>query len=566
MYLKKVFILSLLIFIVFTFSTIHQKIAVSALSFTVNSTLDINDINPGDGICETQPGNGVCTLRAAISEANTTPVSDTITLPAGTFAIALTGTNENTNQSGDFDISQPLIIQGAGQSQTIIDGGGIDRIFDVNPQNNTTNVISSSFSNLTLQNGSITVPLEPIVYSPRIDAGSAIRGIRSNVTVERVTFQNNSSIAEGALAVAFSTIEVSNSRFNGNTATTGGGISLLYPGISNITNTVFTNNIVTGSGGAFAFIGNGTNSVRINSSIVENNTAQNGGGIYHCEIPGTGGLINSIDDSLYITDTLISNNTASNNGGGIQSCGGHLQLLRSLVENNTAVNNGGGISVYDEIQNILAVPYTSNIELLNSTMYGNSSQVGGAASLVLGQTTFPLPQMRVFINNSTIARNTTSNSSSAALDVNLYNGQYSVSNSIVAENTGGNCTPLPDLELVSYDFTKPNLTNDESCRFTLQNQSPNFGTYGVNGAANGLRNLPLTQNSAAVNSGDQATCLSNDQLSSSRPFYSICDLGAVEYRGVLNQNSSGSNTTNNNTTSSNTRSVLIRTGGSGTLQ
>jgi CSLREA domain-containing protein len=562
--MKKVFIWSLLVFIVFTFSITNQKITVSALSFTVNSTLDINDINPGDGICETQTGNGVCTLRAAVSEANSTPAIDTITLPAGTFAITLTGTNENTNQSGDFDISQPLIIQGAGQSQTIIDGGGIDRIFDINPQNNSASVISSSFSNLSLQNGSVTGPLEPIVYSPRIDGGSAVRGIRSNVTVDQVTFQNNSSIAEGALAVAFSTIEVTNSRFNGNTATTGGGINLLFPGISNITNTVFTNNIVTGSGGAFAFIGNGINSVRINSSIVENNSAQAGGGIYHCEIPGTGGSIN-VNDSIYITDTLISNNTASNNGGGIQSCGGHLQLLRSLVENNSAVNNGGGIGLYDEIQNILAVPYTSNIELLNSTMYGNSSQVGGAASLVLGQTTTPLPQMRVFINNSTIARNTTSNSNSAALDVNLYNGQYSVSNSIVAENTGGNCTPLPDLEQVSYDFTKPNLTNDESCRFTLQNQSPNFGTYGVNGAANGLRNLPLTQNSVAVNSGDQTTCLSNDQLSSSRTIYGICDLGAVEYRGVLNQNSSGSNTTNN-TTSSNTRSVLIRTGGSGALQ
>ncbi|HTO74935.1 MAG TPA: CSLREA domain-containing protein, partial [Thermoanaerobaculia bacterium] len=38
--------------------------------FTVNSTGDAHDANPGDGICETAPGNGVCTLRAAIDEAN----------------------------------------------------------------------------------------------------------------------------------------------------------------------------------------------------------------------------------------------------------------------------------------------------------------------------------------------------------------------------------------------------------------------------------------------------------------------------------------------------------------
>ena len=36
----------------------------------VNSTADQTDINPGNGICETQAGNGICTLCAAIIEAN----------------------------------------------------------------------------------------------------------------------------------------------------------------------------------------------------------------------------------------------------------------------------------------------------------------------------------------------------------------------------------------------------------------------------------------------------------------------------------------------------------------
>jgi CSLREA domain-containing protein len=39
-------------------------------TFFINSTADQTDINPGNGICETQAGNGVCTLRAAITEAN----------------------------------------------------------------------------------------------------------------------------------------------------------------------------------------------------------------------------------------------------------------------------------------------------------------------------------------------------------------------------------------------------------------------------------------------------------------------------------------------------------------
>ncbi len=40
----------------------------SALTFTVNSTGDGGDINPGDGVCD--DGTGDCTLRAALMEAN----------------------------------------------------------------------------------------------------------------------------------------------------------------------------------------------------------------------------------------------------------------------------------------------------------------------------------------------------------------------------------------------------------------------------------------------------------------------------------------------------------------
>src|SRR6267142_2371732 len=52
-----------------------------AATFTVNSTADAVEWNPGDGICETAAGNGVCTLRAAIQETNALPGADIINLP-----------------------------------------------------------------------------------------------------------------------------------------------------------------------------------------------------------------------------------------------------------------------------------------------------------------------------------------------------------------------------------------------------------------------------------------------------------------------------------------------------
>ena len=53
-----------------------------AATFTVNSPADVDDANPGNGVCETAPGNGACTLRAAIQEANALAGTDTIILPS----------------------------------------------------------------------------------------------------------------------------------------------------------------------------------------------------------------------------------------------------------------------------------------------------------------------------------------------------------------------------------------------------------------------------------------------------------------------------------------------------
>jgi CSLREA domain-containing protein len=47
--------------------------ASAASIFTVNSTGDAADSNPGDGICN--DGTSACTLRAAIQEANTLQLS-----------------------------------------------------------------------------------------------------------------------------------------------------------------------------------------------------------------------------------------------------------------------------------------------------------------------------------------------------------------------------------------------------------------------------------------------------------------------------------------------------------
>ena len=80
----------------------------------VNSTTDMVDANPGNGVCETAPGNNVCTLRAAIQESNALAGADSITLPAGTYILGIAGDGEDASATGDLDIIGDLTINGAG--------------------------------------------------------------------------------------------------------------------------------------------------------------------------------------------------------------------------------------------------------------------------------------------------------------------------------------------------------------------------------------------------------------------------------------------------------------------
>ena len=86
--------------------------AAEAATIIVNTTADAVDANPGDGVCD--DGTGNCTLRAAIMEANALAGADTITVPAGTYTLAIAGTDEDAGATGDLDITDDLTIVGAG--------------------------------------------------------------------------------------------------------------------------------------------------------------------------------------------------------------------------------------------------------------------------------------------------------------------------------------------------------------------------------------------------------------------------------------------------------------------
>src|SRR5262245_5973271 len=97
---------------------------------TVTTTADELD---GGTLADRAGPDGKLSLREAISVANLSAGPDVILLPSGTYGITIAGTGEDTNATGDFDITGDLTIQMAPGALTrpIIDGNGLDRVFDI---------------------------------------------------------------------------------------------------------------------------------------------------------------------------------------------------------------------------------------------------------------------------------------------------------------------------------------------------------------------------------------------------------------------------------------------------
>lgn len=143
---------------------------------------DINNLagNPGT--------DGFVSLCEAIIAANTTSGADTINLAAGAHTISLAGTAENAAATGDFDITESLTLVGVGQgtnpvTDTIIDGGGSDRVFQV------FSGVTAVFQDMTIQNGTTFDNGTTTATA----LGGGILSTSANITLDNVLLKNNSA-------------------------------------------------------------------------------------------------------------------------------------------------------------------------------------------------------------------------------------------------------------------------------------------------------------------------------------------------------------------------------------
>lgn len=326
------------------------------LTLRVDHTADEVDIEPGDSRCVTVSNH--CTLRAAVMESNASQGHDLIEVPPGRYLLSLTGseTADVANDAiGDLDITDGLTVMGLGRAaknddlSVIIDGGEIDRIFDIYagaPQ-------AVTLAYLRLENG-----------RPMNSGGGAIWN-RGNLRMDRMLLRANhidyeleyscaafpsrrlcnrggGLFNEGQALIARSTIERNST---GDVSGHGGGISNMgsnaqlflrsslvtandarfwgglvnYQGLVDIQNSTFADNQSTTSGVRAAEIGNAEGRVAI-----RNSTFSNPSQLFSHSGAGTFRLANSLVEIKTFNDVPFCSGTLTS--GSFNVIGGSSDL------------------------------------------------------------------------------------------------------------------------------------------------------------------------------------------------------------------------------------------------
>ncbi|MXM66205.1 CSLREA domain-containing protein [Streptomyces sp. HUCO-GS316] len=221
-----------------------------------------------------------------------------------------------------------------------------------------------------------------------------------------------------------------------------------------------------------------------------------------------GGIFNIPDSHLDLIDSTVSGNVAGEAGGiRFDETG---TVTNSTIANNRVTNPGdrpGSLAGYGGGIDIRG---RGPVEILNSTIVGNSSSDGGGginiAPAYLDSLPAPIPDI-----------------------IDLPLGRMTLRNSIVAGNTVAAAPANCKKAFAAIESQGHNLDGDGSCRLTgpgdLPSRAPLTGPLADNGGPTDT--AALLPGSPALDAADG--CPATDQRGVGRPQGAACDIGAYEH-------------------------------------
>lgn len=353
-------------------------------------------------------------------------------------------------------------------------GSGILNTGSIKSLTNNTYSGNKAYNGGGLYNLGIIDAIENEVYSNNSArlAGGAITNFATINTIN-ATFTNNSTTDENSFGGAIfnsGKIGAINGIFDGNTSTSAGGAITNVGEISSISGK-FTNNQAKIAGGAIVTgdVRNETltlnaNLKEIKNSIFENNKATDKSG-------GGGAIMNNqFTNTLTINSSSFNSNSA-NDGGAIFNTGS-LAVSNSTFTNNTAQRTGGAIAnVSDTEQKVNA-----NLTVQNSNFYNNQSDMAGGA--IYTDSTLTVKKSNFYNNrtNKTVsAENSKGNEESSGLgggaissvmgDLNIEEASFT--NNETNGNGGAIYSLIGNQNIKNSDFTGNKAEQDGGAIYAL---------------------------------------------------------------------------------------------------
>jgi len=310
------------------------------------------------------------------------------------------------------------------------------------------------------------------------------------------------------------------------------------------TTTIDGANVVTVSGGQNVqvfIVGDFT--TKVGSAVFRDIDITDGSGVY-------GGGMEMSGTTLELDHVTIANSSASYSGGGFYSQSGTTTIDGCIFDANTAPSgNGGAMDDNGAVVNISNSTFTGNsasgaggaifyagasisaidatVTITNSTFTDNTGNDGGAISNFRG--------MALTLDYVTVSGNTATDAINFGGAVYVdWNGTLSVSNSIIAANTRGDCykgghislgTPPGSLTDAGY-----NWFGDKTCNGTADGD-PKLGSLTDNGGLT-LTMAPLG-GSPVIDAANCEVGVPTDQRGVARPQGIGCDIGAVEVQTIF---------------------------------
>jgi hypothetical protein len=324
--------------------------------------------------------NNVGQLETALATAEGNGKEDDIVLKGGMYI--LTSSLDITITDGE-----PVLIRKAPKSKTdvVLDGVNLYRVFTINSGQVEMRKLIITRGNATSGGG----------------GGIFVDGSDVNLTLVGCKIDDNHASAAsgdgGGILNIDGTIDIAGCTISNNTADDdGGGIrSQGNSAVVDIRNgSLIDHNTASEGGGivnGFGEPSGDTSTMTIRESTISNNEADGSAG----DEGEGGGIFNWSDASLTIQgSTIIKKNKSLEDGGGVHNQGGSVNILNSTIDDNDAGDDAGGLNNEDG-----TVTITASVIMNNES--GLSTADGGGGGICNDFGTMTISNTLIKGNNST---------------------------------------------------------------------------------------------------------------------------------------------------------------------